>query len=341
MTINNQELEVVVDKAGLEKTKGEQLINMFVPYFREMAEIEKKINSLNAEAPTSIDIKISKDIRLALRDNRVKAEKLKTELKAGILIEGNVINHLYGLVRDTSKPLESKCEQIEKFAEIQEQKRKEEERIKRLELLKPYEVEDGFFAFNYDLLNMSETAFNDLLSGAKLNLEKRKEAERLAEEERIAREKADAEEKERARIQLEKLKAESERVKKEFAREKAKADKRAAELMAQVNAEREVADKRAAELKAKADADRKAKEELEKRLLEKEEQEKAEIAKQKADARKLARQPDKKRLQSFASFIQAIEMPDIKSVEAMVILSDVQNLLNKVAKFINDKAETL
>lgn len=342
------DLSVIVEQSGLEQTKGQQLLEMFTPYFQKMAEIETKINSLNSENPQLIDVRMSREIRLALRNNRVNAEKVKTEQKAMILIEGRVIDHLFGLVRDTSKPLEIKCENIEKFAEIQEQKRKEERKTKRLELLKPYELQEpynsepGYFSFNYDLLNMQDNAFEDLLESVKLHVEKIKAEKLKAEAERIAKEKADAEERERMRIENARLKKEAIEREKKAEIERKKQAKILAEQKAKADAERKILEDKAKkeaiereklqkELQAKKDAEEKAR-------LNAEAEKKA-----KADyEKKLARQPDKKKLEDFARLtIGKLQLPDVKSEEAKKIISDVKVLLNKVIDFINTKTETL
>jgi hypothetical protein len=378
---NNNELIAIVEKSGLEMTKGQRLLEMFTPYFNKMAEIEGKINSLNSVNPGAIDVKMAREIRLALKNNRVASEKVKEDTKAMILIEGRLIDNLNNIVKNTSKGLEMQCESIEKFAEIQEQKRKEERKAHRLELLKPYEPEEGYFQSNYDLLNMGDDAFDNLLSGTKLNYEAKKEAERKAEAERIAREKAEAEERERMRQENERLKkeaiererlAEIERKKQEkkLAEQKAKAEaerkaleekarKEAIERERLAEIERKKQEKKLAEQKAKAEAERKALEEkarkeaiererLEKELETKKKAEEERLAKIEAEKKakaqeekKLAMQPDKKKLESFAEFLQTINMPDVKSKEAKEIVNSVQELLNKVTNFIQTKIKNL
>lgn len=338
---NNNELIAIVEKSGLEMTKGQRLLELFTPYFNKMAEIETKINSLNSTNPGAIDVKMAREIRLALKNNRVASEKIKEDAKAMILIEGRLIDNLNNIVKNTSKGLEIQCESIEKFAEIQEQKRKEERKAHRIEMLKPYEPEEGYFQSNYDLLNMGDDAFDNLLSGTKLNYEAKKEAERKAEAERIAREKAEAEERERMRQENERLKKEA------IERE------RLAEI------ERKKQEKKLAEQKAKAEAERKALEEkARKEAIERERLEKELQAKKKAEEERLAKieaekkakaleekklkmQPDKKKLESFAEFLKTINMPDVKSTEAKEIVNNVQELLNKVTNFIQTKIKNL
>jgi len=99
--VETKELTAIVENSGLENTKGQKLLSMFTPYFTAMAEIETKINSLNAENPLAVDVKMAREIRLALKNNRVASEKVKDEQKASILIEGRLIDNLNNIVKNT------------------------------------------------------------------------------------------------------------------------------------------------------------------------------------------------------------------------------------------------
>lgn len=368
--VETKELTAIVENSGLENTKGQKLLSMFTPYFTAMAEIETKINSLNADNPLAVDVKMAREIRLALKNNRVASEKVKDEQKASILIEGRLIDNLNNIVKNTSKSLELKCESIEKFAEQQELKRKEERKLIRLESLKPYEEIDGFFNLNYDLLNMEDVAFDNLLEGTKLSYEAKKERERKAEEERIAKELAEQKERERIKAENERLKREAEQREKELAEQKRlqeeerlRQEKILAEERAKQEAERIEQEKLRAEEKRKADevlakqkaeADKKLKAEQEAKLklenelkakqeAERKDKEEAEKKKKKEqeEAKKLARQPDKQKLELFSKSVLIVEYPDVKSDEAKKILADVQALMNKVSLFIKSEIEKL
>jgi len=368
--VETKELTAIVENSGLENTKGQKLLSMFTPYFTAMAEIETKINSLNAENPLAVDVKMAREIRLALKNNRVASEKVKDEQKASILIEGRLIDNLNNIVKNTSKGLELKCESIEKYAEQQELKRKEERKLIRLEALKPYEESEGFFNFNYDLLGMEDVAFDNLLEGTKLSYEAKKERERKAEEERIAKELAEQKERERIKAENERLKLEAEAREKELAeqkrlqeeerikQEKLLADEKAKQEAERIEQERlraeekkkadEILAKQKAESEAKLKAEQDAKLKLEKELKAKQEAEQK--AKEEADKKKkkeaeeqkkLARQPDKQKLELFSKSVLNVEYPDVKSEEAKKILTDVQSLMNKVSLFIKSEIEKL
>lgn len=295
-TVSN-ELSQIVETSGVEKTESEKLLAMFTPYFKKMGEVEKKIGLLNAENPGKEDVKIAREIRLALKNNRVAAEKVKDDAKADILIKGRLIDNLNNIVKNTSKSLELQCEKIEKDAEIKEAARIAALQAERAEQLAPF-VEDATI---FPLGTMTEEQYTTLLEGSKLAHQQKIEAAQKAEADRLAKEAADKLEQERIRQENERLKAEAEEKEKALAAERAenerkakeeaekqaailkaeqeKAAKERAEAEAKIKAEREAAekalreqkaaaDKLAAELKAKEEAEKKAKAEAERKEAE-------------------------------------------------------------------------
>src|SRR5688500_11587150 len=119
-TVETTELSIIVEQSGIEKTKGQQLLEMFTPFFQRMHEIETKINALNIGNLQVEDVKIAREIRLSLKNNRVACEKAKDEMKQHILTEGRLIDNFFGIVKNSSKPLEEKCERIEKHIELKQ-----------------------------------------------------------------------------------------------------------------------------------------------------------------------------------------------------------------------------
>lgn len=207
----NNELILVVEQSGLEKTKSQKLLEMFTPYFNRMSEIETKINGLNKTDPQKEDIKIAREIRLALKNNRVASEKVKDDSKAAILIEGRLIDNMNNIIKNTSKGLELQCEQIEKDAEIKEAARIEQIRLSRVELLSSY-VEDANI---FPLGTMSQDQFDTMLSGYKLAKEQKDAEQARLEAERLEREAAEKLRIEEQRLENERLRfeaAEKERV---------------------------------------------------------------------------------------------------------------------------------
>lgn len=336
---SNNEVIHIVENSGLEKTKSQKLLEMFTPYFNRMSEIETKINGLNTSDPQKEDIKIAREIRLALKNNRVASEKIKDDAKAGILIEGRLIDNLNNIVKNTSKGLELKCEQIEKDAEIKEAARIEAVRVSRVELLSPY-VEDANI---FPLGSMSQDQFDTMLSGYKLAIEQKKEAEQKAEAERLAKEAADKLEQERIRQENEKLKAEAEEKEKLLAAERAEnarvakieADKQAAML----KAEQDKAAMERAENEAKLKAAAIEAEKLQAELKRKQDAERAENARVEAEKKfkeaadkKAAKAPDKEKLSVFVSTIQFPVLPELKTEDGNKVLAELRS---KFTSYIN------
>jgi hypothetical protein len=191
---------VAVKESGLEKTQGQQLLEMFIPFMNNMALIEGEIKAINAVNPTKEDVAKARAIRLKLKNNRVASDKAKKDAKESILVRGRLIDNLNGIVTNTSKPLESKCEEIEKFAELQEQKRVNELRESRAADLRPY-VNDESVLASLPLGTLSDDAWSMMFEGYKTAYNQRIESERKAEEERIAREMAE----EAARLEAKRL----------------------------------------------------------------------------------------------------------------------------------------
>lgn len=302
---NTMELAVVVEQSGLEKTKGQKLLEMFTPYFNRMAEIETKINGLNKIDPKREDTKIAREIRLALRDNRVASEKVKDSAKASILIEGRLIDNLNNIVKNTSKGLELQCEQIEKDAEIKEAARIESLRSERAELIAPY-IEDANI---FPLGTMTEDQFNTLLAGQKLAYQQKKEAEGKAEALRLEQEAAQRLEQERIREENARLKVEAEEHEKALAAERAETAR-----LAKIESDKQEKIKKENEAKLKAAADEadRLQKELEKKQAREDAEKKRvadELKAQKAADAKAAKAPLKVKMQAAINAL-TLQLPE-------------------------------
>lgn len=354
----SNELVKVVETSGVEKTKSQKLLEMFTPYFNKMGEIEHKIKVLNAENPGKEDVKIAREIRLALKNNRVAAEKIKDDSKAAILIEGRLIDNLNNIVKNTSKGLELQCEQIEKDAEIKEAARVEAIRLERAGLLSAY-VEDANI---FPLGTMTDEQFSTMLSGYKLAHQQKIEAEQKADAERLEKEAAEKLEQERIRLENEKLKAEAAEREKQLeaerveakrkadeleaenkkklaaieesnriAREKAAAEQAERDRLAKVEAGRlkAEADKLAAELKAKQDAEKAAADKLE-----------AERKSKLAAEKKAAKAPDKDKLKAAIELLPGL-LVEVKTEEAQIVADNIREKFIAFKRWANEQIATL
>ena len=322
MIEENKELVALVQNSGIEKTKAQSVLEAFAGFFNQAAEWEAKAKSLViTDVSQTHEMKMAREGRLQLKEIRVAAEKTKKKLKENILLEGRFIDAIYNLIEGITKPIENDLLEKEKFVERKEQARKDAIRNARLEKLAPYEVDTSF----YNLAEMPDSVFDQLLENTRIAYEAKMEAERKAEAERIAREKAEQEE--RARIAAEniRLKAEAE------AREKAIA----VERRAREEAERIEKEKHEAALRAEREAAEKARRELEARIAAEEMAKRKEAeriaaeqrAKEEAE-RKLAAADDKEKILAYIRQLSLIPTPIITSTQFNFIIDGLHKAIS-------------
>lgn len=203
---------------------------------------------------------MARQARLALKDIRVNADKTRKALKEDSLRYGKAVQGVYNVIEFLITPIEKHLEGQEKFAEIQEANRKAALKKEREIEVTPWQE---FMPYGLDFGNMTDSDYNNLLNGAKLQQASKIEAEQKAEAERVEREKQEAAEREAMRIENERLKAEREAREKEVEAEILKAEAARIEAEKQAKAERESREKLEAEMKAKAAAEQAAKQQAE------------------------------------------------------------------------------
>lgn len=195
----------LINESGLERPKAQVVLENFTAFFNQAAEWERQVKSIViTDAGQKREMKMAREARLALKEIRTNAEKVKKKLKENILIEGRFIDGIYNSVVAVTKPLEEELLEKEKFAEIQEERRKEEIRLLRYNALAPYELDPNY----YDLVNMPDEEFNQLLINSKKVYEESVLARQREEEERILKE-------QEAELQRKRLEEENARLRKE------------------------------------------------------------------------------------------------------------------------------
>lgn len=335
----SRELVVLVENSGMEKTKAQTVLDAFSGFFAEASKWEAQAKMLVITDASQIhEMKMAREGRLQLKEIRVAAEKTKKKLKENIIVEGRFIDSIYNLIEGVTKPIENDLLEKEKFVERKEQARKDALAAERVEKLLPYEIDTSF----YNLAEMPEAAFSQLLENTRIAYEARKEAERKAEDERIAREKAEQEE--RARIAAEnlRLKAEAEAREKAIAQErKAREEAERIEREKREAEERKAAAIREAERKkqeAALAAERAATEKARRELREKQEAEegarRAEAAriaaeqKAKEEAeRKLAAASDNEKILAYVRQIGLIPVPVVSNIASRAIMDDLRHAI--------------
>jgi hypothetical protein len=327
--MSDQSKQVSVQLVDLNEDQSKEIMSSFQAFIDTAEEWKKKAKEIEVTDPSQTGlIATAKEGRLMMKQVRIKAEKVKTELKADYLKKGRAIQSVYNTIKDVAVELETHFKYQEDFVERLEQEKKGELRVQRYTELEPYQE---FVPFVSDLAELSEDDYSKILQGSKLQFEAkqkreeedrkaakaREEAERKAkadaeakaEADRIAREEAAQKEAERLRIENEKL-----------AKEKAEAD---AKALKEKEA-REEADRKAAKAKDDADAklqverDQLAKEREARRIEEdkrkeierkkQEEQEADQLRIQQEEERKAAA-PDKEKLKDYIEQLRAVKPP--------------------------------
>lgn len=369
--IESNPLMLIVAESGVGTQQAAIITERFSEFFANASEWKAKAEALTVtDEAQAAEMKMARVGRLALRNIRISVEHTRKELKEEGLKQGRAIDSVAKALTAAIEPIERHLEIQETYAARAKASRDDARKAERLTLLAEFQINTGF----YDLVNMPQADFDELLDGLKITAKAKIEAAAIAEAERVAaieaeQEKARAEAAERARIQAENQRLYAEAVEREkaataelkAANEKAAAESAQAEAIirkeralaeqARLTAEREAAEQRrqAQAEKAKADEllqkERAATEQLRRQAAEA-----AADLQAKADAEKKARAaaekkaaaaPDKVKLLALAATLRAVEMPLLRTDEASAIVGQVMELLGKVDAFIKTKAETL
>lgn len=203
-------------------------------------------------------------------------------------------------------------------------------RASREKLLAPFGVNTAF----YQLADMDESTFSELLSSSRLAYEAKIAEAKRAEAERIAAENARKEEEARVRAENERLRqeaAERERAV-EAERKQAEEARRAAE--AEARQEREASE-------AKLREERSAREKLEREAKEREAAEKRRVEAEERAKRRAERAPDRDKLLAVAASVRAIVVPEMKSDAMKSVRNNIVAKAEAFATWIEQQIATL
>lgn len=336
----NDALARLVRETGLSgEPLVEAVITTFAPIFEEAGDLVREAADVTVTDATQVsEIRRSRDLRLKIKNLRVRAEKERKSLKEGILIRTRLIDGANNLLLENIEPTEKRLEEQEKYAERMENERKAKLKASREAQLIPLGVDPS----TYMLGDMTDAAFTQLLEGTRLAIEAKRTAEAKAEEERKTAEAARVAEEKRIKEENERLRREKEEAEKaaRAEREKAEAERRAADAAAR--AEREAAEAKArkerAEAEAKLKAEREAREKLEAEQRAREAAEAKRKAEEERKRRKAEAAPDQDKLRAVADTVAGILIPSITDQKAR---SEVQGVLNRAAAQIRTIAAAL
>jgi hypothetical protein len=218
----------IVQTSGLAKEKADFLIQKFDGFMDIARQYEETARTIVVTADDQVDLMArARKGRLYLKEIRVDIEKTRKALKEESLREGKAIDAVANALKALIEPTEAYLDSQERFTEIRERKKREDQAVVRQQALLIYDVALTVA----EIVDMTDEMFNIILKGA---IDKKKEAEAKAN--------ADAQEKKK--------------LAEENARLKQINDEREAEL--RIERDRLAQIERQAEAKKKADADAEA-----------------------------------------------------------------------------------
>lgn len=132
-------LQVIVENSGLEKSKAKIMLDQFDDYFKMASEWEIKAKSIIVTDKSQItNMKMARVGRLFLREKRIAIEKTRKSLKEQSIREGKAVDGIANILKALIAPIEEHLDRQEHFVEIKE---KEEEKLKLIEEQKKQEEE--------------------------------------------------------------------------------------------------------------------------------------------------------------------------------------------------------
>jgi len=346
--LKTPKLTELAQKSGIELTKAEAHVSAFHPALAELSELSRPLVTLDKENPTLEHAKTARENRLKIVKVRTGSEGIKDDRKKILLIESNLIQDAFNLVKSACILTESEYEEIEKHQErVEAQKRAKLKEI-RIALLLPFETDTEFLPLEI----MDEEKFQSLLAKEKEAFEAVKAqreqnekdliaAEKLAEESRLAEIEAEKERQRLRDIENERLKKEAESREKELAKERAENEKKAKEAELLRQNEQAKAD---AILKSEREAREKVEKELAAAQLAEETERLAKIAEQEekdAKAKALLLGPDKDKVKAFFETFKALQFPDLQSDAGKAMTIRVNEALAIVKQVIIQDSKTL
>jgi len=328
------QLTLVIEESGLEKTQGQRILDNFSKFITEVNELEVKAKAINITDISQVEeMSQAREIRLSLKSIRVNAENIRKELKEGYLRGGKAVDGVANIIKALIVPLEEHLEKQEKFAENLEAERKARVDAERaLELRKYLETDEDLALYNYK--EMTDEVFSKLVEGVKKAFDTKQEAIKKVEQDRLEITRKEKEEQERIRLENAKLKAEAEAREKELAKERAEQEKKLEKERAKARAEAEAREKAEAELKAKQEAEEKTKRDVEVK------KKADELAKLEAE-RATKMQPEKEKLLVYAESIKNLVAPADLSVAGKVIVDEAEKKLLEVSQKIKLQLKSL
>lgn len=213
--------------------KVEELALIFTPYMQRVIELRKEAQEIEVTSEDDREgMEAAKRLRIAIKNARTEAEKIRKEEKQWSLIAGRSVDFFGKSIRELAEVTENHLRDQETYAERMEAQRRAELKAAREDAIAPYLLE-GTVVPGLD--TMTEGDFEQRLQDAKDAHAYRVQKAEQEEAERLAAIEAQKAEQEALRAENERLKAEAhakaeaERIEREA---QEKADREAAEVKA-------------------------------------------------------------------------------------------------------------
>lgn len=302
-TLTTNPLNQLDLQRSLGAQRAETLVAIFKPLWERAGLAVTAASRITVTDATQVrEIKAARDQRLVLRAIRLEADKHRKAEKESAQREAAAIQAIYNQIERIIEPEETRLEQCEKFAEIEDAKRRSRIKLTR-------QADLAYLDFTTPagivLEDLDDAEWGNLLTRAK---HQKAEKDRLAEE---------------AKKQAERDAAERERLR----AEKADADQRAADAERQAREARMEADRvaRAARLEREA-AEAKAREEAEE----------AERVKRAA-----ANAPDAEKLRAFRNRLDDLYVGEASTDAGKAVFEALERNIKRIRDWCTDKANSL
>jgi len=179
---------VNAEEFGIESKVAEQVKAQFMPMLEKMAALETEYNAIIAMPQSKERSAKAKELRLILVKIRTGTAAIHKTQKEQAKKFSDYVDAWKKTQEFAGSVMEEQLAQIEKFEQIEAQKRKEKLQTERMAQLLPYEFAN---AQHMDLGGMEDSMWDVFFSGVKTQYDTKKENERIAEEQRVKREKSE------------------------------------------------------------------------------------------------------------------------------------------------------
>ena len=110
------ELQVIVEKSGLETMEAKSILEKFQDCYEVSSEWANKAKAIKVTGPDQKDdMAKAREGRLFLRDRRIEVEKARKELKENALRKGKAIDGIANFLKALIEPTEEYLDQQEHF----------------------------------------------------------------------------------------------------------------------------------------------------------------------------------------------------------------------------------